>query len=156
MNLLDYFILVVLVFFVGLGLYKGFIKSVFSTLGLIAGVLLAYKLSPTITNYLWKTMPTFNGAENLVFIIVFVITYMLFRLLGNIVTTGTKMVALGSVNSVLGGIIGLAKALLILMVLAYSYLFVIEVSQITPHQLATQSILLPKILEILNFATRLL
>lgn len=145
-----------MLFFAVLGIYKGLVKSVFSVLGLIGGLFLGHLLSPGISTFLAQSMPVFSKAEKIIFALIFIIIYFLFGLAGNLVSAGTKMIALGSINSILGGIFGLIKAVVVLLLLTYVYLFLIDTAQSKPPEMAAQSILLPRIVEILHFATRLL
>lgn len=151
MNFLDYSIVFIVLYYVGMGLYKGFIKSVFSTVGLIAGFIMAYQFSTEISSLLKKFIPMEHGSEKISFILVIVCVYLLFHVLGNLLTKGAKIVALGSLNSILGGFVGVLKAIMALLILTFAYTYFLELSGMAKPEIAETSMILPKLTAILHF-----
>ena len=117
MNSLDYILLIPLIY----GLYRGFTKGLIielaSLLALTLGIYGALHFSSFtfefLSNYLEiKTVYLQLASYGLTFLII----VMLISLTGKIVTMLIKLVALGFVNRMMGGIFGGIKVLLILAV----------------------------------------
>jgi membrane protein required for colicin V production len=119
MNGLDIAILVILAAFVAKGLLRGLLKELCSLLGLFGGLYLALHFHLYLAEGLLKTfdLPAQLGVV-IAFAAVFLLTVLLFALLGYLLSRFVKLLFLGGFNRVAGGLFGLLQgAVLIVLVL---------------------------------------
>jgi membrane protein required for colicin V production len=105
MNWLDIVILVVLLVSAISGLINGFIKTIFSLIGLIAGVLLAGRYYISLANHL-GFISSENAARIVAFLIIFAVVMLVAILFGLIFTKVASAILLGWLNRILGAIVG--------------------------------------------------
>ena len=124
MNYVDIFISSFLLYGFVRGLFKGFISEIASVIGLILGIYLATQYNSDLSNYLiskqflsWKESYIIILSN----IILFVLTIIIVSILGKVATKIAKLVALGLFNKVLGGIFGLLKNVLILIIVVFIF-----------------------------------
>lgn len=105
MNWLDVVIIIVAVVFTFVGLSQGFIRTLFSVLGLVVGIVLAGRYH------------TFFGesdaAQIAAFIVVLVVVLLVANLLARVVRGVLGVLMLGSADKLLGGVFGLILGCLI-------------------------------------------
>lgn len=120
LGLVDIVLLLPLIFGFVRGLFRGLIKEVASIVGLFGGLIVSFYFSEGIYQRLAKYVDN-PGIElrALCYIIVFVLVIIAINLISKTLTRAMDMVALGSINHVLGGLFGLGKWLLIVLVLIY-------------------------------------
>lgn len=106
MNWLDVIIIILLVIAAVSGLKTGLIKSVFSLIGLIVGVVLAGRFYTALAGNL-----TFISDENIAriaaFIIIFLVVMIIATILGIVVTRLVSAILLGWLNRLLGAVFSL-------------------------------------------------
>lgn len=115
MSLVDILIWAVLLFFVVKGFMKGLVREVCSLVGLVAGGWAAFKYY----HYLAEAVRSFIRLPQhvtllLSFILIFFIMGLLFYFLGHLLTTVFKIMLLGGINRVGGGVFGLLEGAFIL------------------------------------------
>jgi len=106
MNWLDIVIIILLALSVISGIMSGFIKTIFSLVGLIVGVVLAGRFYVSLAERL-TFISDDNIAKIVAFIIIFAAVSIIAALLGLIFTKIVSATPLGWVNRLLGGIAGL-------------------------------------------------
>lgn len=123
MNLVDVAILVVLALFVVKGLLRGLLKELCSLLGLFGGLAIALLFHPYLAEGLLKS---FSLPPQLCVVIafaaLFLLTVLLFALIGAILSRFIKLLFLGGFNRVAGGLFGILQggAVLILVLFGLS------------------------------------
>jgi len=123
MNLLDFLILVPVVWLCIRGFMKGFIIELATLIGIALGILAAYYFADDLQNLLKDYFTFGDTATRIVsYIIVFIIVWLLVYILGKIAEKTFDLVALGWLNKLLGAIIGIAKGIVLVCVI----LFLIE------------------------------
>jgi membrane protein required for colicin V production len=126
-NSVDIFVLVLVAFFTGRGIWRGFINEWSGLVGLAVGYFLIQKYTePTGA---WLSNAFEWGISNATLVgkfVLFLGGYLVVVLLGKLLTKVLKLVWLGWANRLLGGISGLAKGIVFTALLwaAYTDLFV--------------------------------
>ncbi len=121
MNFFDIAILLVLAAFLIKGLVRGVVQEFFSFFGLVAGTILAFRFSPPLTDLLQKTLHLPGGVSAPVaFFALFITTILLFSLFGFLLSRFVKLLFLGGLNRVAGGLFGLAQGILLLAILLFA------------------------------------
>jgi membrane protein required for colicin V production len=109
MNWLDIVILIVFIAAAFGGMMSGLIKSLFSLIGLILGVVLAGRFYAPLAENL-GFISNENVAHIAAFIIIFVVVMIIAALLGVIITRVVSIMLLGWLNRLLGGVFGVLMA----------------------------------------------
>lgn len=120
MALFDILLVLPLIYGLVRGLYRGLISEIASIVSLIGGLILAFYFSEDLYVKL-STLVQNPGIELRVisFIVVFVVVIIAINLLSRTITKAINMIALGAINHLLGGLFGLAKWFLVVLVLVY-------------------------------------
>ena len=109
----DWFVLGALLISTALGLFSGFVRTVFALAGWVVAFLGAPLLAPTLLSMTgWDLHPLF------VIAILFFALLIVVRLAGVLIARALARVGLGSVDRGLGAVLGAARALLIVAVAA--------------------------------------
>lgn len=115
MTSLDIIILVILGFAFFIGYQQGLIKSVISLLGWVLGAYAAILFGEQMKDFLQKF---FYLGENLMiwigYLSVFLIVVFLLNLMSSLITKALKIMMMGTVNKILGGVFNVAKYLFVL------------------------------------------
>ena len=113
---IDLFISVILIWAVFSGWRNGFIKEVFSTLGIIVGLLVATALYFYLAGdyFAIKGSETNQVLNIAAFLILWIVLPLGLGLVANILTVAVKGMQLGYPNSILGTVFSLAKFVLLL------------------------------------------
>ena len=115
MNIFDVIVLIILLYGLMMGLIKGFIIEVAGIIALILGVKGSFKfariLEVSLNSYVDWSPKTIQIAS---FIILFIIIIYAVSLLAKMITKTLKIIALGIINRIFGGIFGLLKWCVIL------------------------------------------
>jgi len=121
MNFIDLTILIIAILFLIRGIVRGFVLEVTSIIGLIAGYLVAMfyldRFSQLVLTYfpaLPKSLVHIVG-----FLVLFILTNLLLKLVAHLVTRTLKLAMLGWLNRLLGGIFGLLKSMLVMSGLVF-------------------------------------
>ena len=121
MNYLDIAILVILAGFTLKGLLRGLLKEVCSLVGLVAGSFLAFRYHNPLAQWL---MDTLNLPSQLcvvaAFLLLFLVTVILFSALGFLLSRVVKLIFLGGFNRVAGGLFGLMQGVVLLAVVLFA------------------------------------
>jgi len=121
LNLVDIIILVMLGVFLLKGVLRGLLKEVCSLLGLVCGGLLAFYLHLPLAQWL---MELFHWPSKLcitlAFLTVFIGTLLLFGTLGYVLNRFLKLVLLGGLNRLAGGLFGFLQGVLLLALILFA------------------------------------
>ena len=121
MNIFDILILIILGAFVLKGLLRGLMKELCTLVGLIAGALLALNFYGPLA----KSMKTAFSLPDqlcaiLAFLAIFLLTMLLFVFVGIILSRYVKLMYVGGLNRVAGGLFGLIQGVIILSLLVFA------------------------------------
>lgn len=121
MGLVDILILVVLGIFLLKGVLRGFLREVCSLLGLILGILLGFYLHVPLSQWM---LDVFGWPSQLCvilsFALIFLLTLLVFAVLGYVLHRFVKLVLLGGVNRALGGLFGLMQGVVVLALILFA------------------------------------
>ncbi len=118
MNWLDIVIIVLLVFSIFGGLRAGFVRSLLSLIGVIAGIMLAGRYYPALAQRL-AFIPSEQAANITAFVIILLVVMVVAGLLGMLLNWIMSSIMLGWFNSLGGAVLGLVLgALFISAILA--------------------------------------
>lgn len=115
MNAVDIAIVAVLVVLLLKGLWLGLIHEVCSLAGLAGGTILASRFHAPLAETLpaWSFLPPWL-ARAACFAVLFLVTLACFALLGVLLSRLFRLIFLGGLNRVLGGLFGLVQGVLLL------------------------------------------
>ena len=141
MNIFDIIILIILSYGLIKGFMKGFIIEVAGIIALILGVTGSFKFASILEVYLnsyvdWSPK-TIQAAS---FIILFIIIIYAVSLLAKMITKTLKIIALGMINRIFGGIFGLLKWCVILSSLVLVSQEINEIITLIPDKTLKESI----------------
>ena len=141
MNIFDIIILIILSYGLINGFVKGFIIEVAGIISLILGVTGSFKFASILEVYFnsyvdWRPK-TIQAAS---FIILFVIIIYAISLLAKMITKTLKIIALGMINRIFGGIFGLLKWCIILSSLVLVSQEINEIITLIPDKTLKESI----------------
>jgi len=153
MNLLDFILLVPVVWLCIRGFSKGLIIELASLIGLILGILAAYYFSGYVRDFL---KDYFSFKENTLRIIAYIVTFLavilVVYLIGKIIEKFIDIVAMGWLNKILGAVFGLAKGIVLVSIL----LFIIEKTdpgeKIIKPQVKEKSMFYQPVMEVVHWA----
>jgi membrane protein required for colicin V production len=115
---LDYAVLVVLLASVLWGVWRGFVREVISLAAWVLAFLGANLFAGPLGELLPKALSTPEIRVLIAFIAVFIVILAICALLARLLSRLVKVAGLGELDRTLGGVFGLARALLILLAFA--------------------------------------
>lgn len=118
MNLIDLIIIAI----IGFGMIRGYSKGLIIELSSFFGIFISFFIAGNVDNLLSNEISAFISVNSdllntISFIIIFILSYLLIIYLAKGFTKLAKVVYLGLLNSVLGGVFGGLKLLLILLII---------------------------------------
>lgn len=113
MNGLDWFLLAVGIFCLVRGLLRGAISQLFGIAGVIGGFLLAAHSYESLARQLSALFPGLPGAAAIGFLAIFLLTWFCVGVTGYWTGKLLRRTGLGFLDRLLGGMVGLTKALLL-------------------------------------------
>lgn len=114
MNLLDLIIIVIMIFLIVRGIFRGFIREVSSLAGVILGIWLATLYHPQMTDYLREYLPTFKFLQIFSFAVIFTIVLVLCNLFGWSLRMILKKTSLGWTDRILGASLSILKGVIVI------------------------------------------
>lgn len=122
-NWVDYSFLIVFILSIIFGFFRGFVKSVVSLLFLIAAVYLAIKYAPQLATRFAGSAAEEQAISYLVlvgfFFLIFIVTIIVGSLVSYLLNKIFQFGGLGFINSFLGGLFGVVRAVIITIVIIY-------------------------------------
>jgi membrane protein required for colicin V production len=123
MNLLDFLILIPIVWLCIRGFGKGLILELATLAGIALGILAAYFFADDLEALLKEYFSFSSNATKIVsYIIIFLLVLLVVYIIGKLVEKAADLVAMGWFNKLLGAIVGIAKGILLVCIV----LFLIE------------------------------
>jgi membrane protein required for colicin V production len=139
MNGLDWFLIVVGVVCLGRGILRGAVSQLFGIAGVIGGVLLAAHSYESVARQLSNLFPGLPGAAAISFIVIFLLTWFCIGVGGYWTGKLLRRTGLGFLDRLIGGVVGMAKALVLAMVVIALLTFLLA----PKSPLLVQSTLIP-------------
>lgn len=136
MNILDFILIIPLVWCGYKGFRNGFIKELFSVIALILGIYATYKLSGLVAKHF-----DFPSAPIIAFVLVFLTTLIAVHFVGNVTEKIIKVVIPEILNKILGIGFGAAKVVLICSILLHFVKSIDKKEIILKSETTTQSLL---------------
>jgi len=118
MTALDALVLGILLFFTGRGIWRGFINDLAGLLGLVLGYLFAGSLSAYLEPFLGAFIEDSALLHGISHYLSLFAIYLVVVFLGKIATRLSKLILLGWLNRLLGGLTGIAKGALVAALVA--------------------------------------
>jgi len=113
MNLLDYIIIITMVYLIVKGIFRGFIREIASLAGIILGIWIANLFQPQMTDLLRSYLPSVQYLPLISFAAIFAAVLILCNIIGWGLTLLFKKLFLGWVNRFLGACLAIAKGVII-------------------------------------------
>ncbi len=139
MNTLDYVIITITIVFVVKGLFSGFISQLFSLLSVFLAVIVAYFFHNDATHFITDIIPEYAEYQFASFIILFILVFLVTMLIGKLFTKVTKVLSLGVLNRLLGGLMGFLTSIICYIAVTYLYDSIISAFEISESYLTTSS-----------------
>jgi membrane protein required for colicin V production len=120
MNFVDILILILLGVFLLKGLLRGLMKELCSLVGLIVGSLLAFRFHGPLAEMMVSafSLPA-SVCVVLAFLVIFLTILLVFGLIGMLLSRYVKLLYVGGLNRVTGGIFGLVQGVLVMAVVMF-------------------------------------
>ena len=151
MTSFDIFASVVLGISLIFSLMKGFVREIFSLLAYVGGYLMAVKYQDTLAQILMGSIPSKPIAKLVAFAVIFIVTAIIISLMGKIAKgmlwSGTD---LSMFDRLLGGVVGLARGVVIMVAITFPLQFFPEVSK----KLTEDSYAAPYLVKVLDFVNQ--
>jgi membrane protein required for colicin V production len=152
MNYVDIALLAFVAVGATMGLLRGFVREIISTIGLLLAAVIANFVSPVANPYLSRWGNESSTAAAIIWVVIFLVVLFVLRKLTFIITRMLKTVMLGGVNKLLGAVFGALKFLLIACLVVTLLEFVC--SKFPDTQMASQlhaSRIVPYIHDVVGF-----
>lgn len=151
MTSFDIFVSVVLGISLIFSLMKGFVREIFSLLAYVGGYLMAVKYQDTLARILMESIPSKPIAKLAAFAAIYIVTAIIISLMGKIAKgmlwSGTD---LSIFDRLLGGVVGLARGVAIMVAITFPLQFFPEVSK----KLTEDSYTAPYLAKVLDFVNQ--
>lgn len=117
MNWLDITFLIIIGISGLLGLWRGFIREVFTFLGIVGGVLIASRTYEMALPFVERFISNPNLAKIVSFLFIFLVAAILIHILGIVISKLFKTLSLGWLDRFLGLLFGIIKGVAIVLVI---------------------------------------
>ncbi len=117
MNLLDYGLLLILIYCLIRGVFRGLIRELSSIIGVLGGFYAAYSYYPLLSEHMlrWITRPAY--ARIVSFLLLFIAVYLLISITGMMIKYLMNIAFLGWTDRSLGALFGVMKGVLVVAVM---------------------------------------
>ncbi len=151
MTSFDIFVAVVLGFCLIFSLMKGLVREIFSLLAYAGGYLMAVKYQGSVAVVLMESIPSKPIAKLVAFAAIYIVTAIIISLMGKIAKgilwSGTD---LSMLDRILGGVVGLAKGVVILVAITFPLRFFPEEAK----KFTKDSYTAPYLTKVLDFVSQ--
>jgi membrane protein required for colicin V production len=151
MTSFDIFVSVVLGLCLLFSLLKGFVREIFSLLAYLGGYFMAVKYQSTFAQILMESISSKPIAKLIAFVAIYIITAIIISLMGRvargILWSGTS---LSIVDRLLGGVVGLAKGVAIMVAITFPLQFFPKISE----KITQGSYTAPYLAKVLDFVNK--
>ncbi|OQX27502.1 MAG: hypothetical protein BWK80_04915 [Desulfobacteraceae bacterium IS3] len=117
MNTLDILIIIIISYYLVMGLFRGIIRELAAIIGVVAGFYAAYSYYPHVAKYAVRWMSNTSYINILSFLIIFFSVFILVGILGIIIKYLLKIVTVSWIDRGFGGAFGFIKGILITSVI---------------------------------------
>lgn len=117
MTVVDIVVLAIVGVSVVYGVFRGLVREVLALVAWVAAFLIANLLAPSAVNLLPRTMASEEILLLVSFVVVFIVTLVGFSVAAILASKLVKVVGLGPADRVVGGLFGLARGALVVMIL---------------------------------------
>ena len=120
MTVVDFIIIIIFLFFILQGLFKGLLLEFFGLLALVAGILSAINFYTLGAGWFEKIFPPDGPLRNIAgFVAVFLIVWLAIKIMGWILNKNMGEAETNSLSRIAGGAIGLAKSIFFVSMIVY-------------------------------------
>ena len=110
-------VILIIIFCFGLfSLFRGFIRELFSIIGWIFAIILATSYTPFVLSKIQVMLPSFSLSPLIAGVLIALIVYILFRILGGLFQTRLGKANVSVINRSLGFLLGMAKGFAIVCI----------------------------------------
>jgi membrane protein required for colicin V production len=149
MNWVDVIIVIILVIGLFKGLANGFVRGLFGLVALVAGIALAAGNYAQLRDALLFRLPATVQLQNIIsFLLIFLVVLILISILGNIISRALKLAALGWIDRLAGGVLGLFMSSLFVGVL----LLIVVMAGFQDVRAVARSTVAPGIVKVMDAA----
>ncbi|HEY7744275.1 MAG TPA: CvpA family protein [Burkholderiales bacterium] len=117
MTLIDIIVLAILGVSVAIGVWRGLVREVLALVAWVGAFLLANLLAPEVAKLLPKAMASEEIRLLVSFVIVFIVALVGLSVLAILASKLVKVVGLGPADRAVGGVFGLTRGVLVVMIL---------------------------------------
>jgi membrane protein required for colicin V production len=122
MNLLDFIILLPVIWLIIRGFQKGLILELASLIGIILGIIAAYYFANNVQNLIKEYFSVKEQTSRIIaYIAIFLTVMIIVYLIGKMLEGLIDVVAMGWLNKLLGAIVGLAKGIVVVCIILYIF-----------------------------------
>ena len=143
LNWIDFLLAGIFIFSLVVGTFKGLIKEIFSVVEWVGSIFLAYFFRLNLSSVLPLNNLNEFTKEILSSIIIFICAFIIFRLIGNIISKGMKLIGLSFFDRFLGSAFGAMRALVVLV-----FIFLISKEELANKEWWEESYFSDHIIEI--------
>lgn len=116
MNLLDYIIIITMVYLIVKGIFRGFIREIASLAGIIIGIIVAYVYLPALSEFLKNYLPSSQFLPFVSFAVIFALILVIFNIIGWGLMKSLKKAFLGWFDKSLGACLAVFKGIILIYV----------------------------------------
>lgn len=125
MNLLDTIVIVMMAFFVLKGIFRGFLREIFSFVGVVLGIWAGVYYQPSSASYLGSYLPGTGYISLISFVAVFSLVVIGFNLLGMIFKVFFLKIPRGKIDKTLGASVAFIKGIVVTYLLMVMLTFLL-------------------------------
>ena len=118
MTVIDIVVLAIVGISVVLGVFRGLVREVLALVAWVAAFLLANLLAPDAAHLLPRAMASEEIRLLVSFVVLFIVVLVALSVLAVLASKVVKVVGLGPADRAVGGVFGLARGLLVVLILA--------------------------------------
>jgi len=152
MNLLDFILLIPVVWLCIRGFVKGLIIELATLAGLVLGILAAYFFADSLQSLI-KDYFSFNDQATriIAYVIIFVLVWLVVYLVGKLVEKSVDLVAMGWLNKLLGAVVGIVKGIVLVCIILYIFEKIDTREKVITPQVKEGSMFYQPIMEVVHF-----
>jgi membrane protein required for colicin V production len=113
MNILDIIIIIIFLYFVVFGFFRGFVREAFALGGLIFGVAAAARYHDHVAQILFRYIHNSDAASIAAYVLTFIVVAIAMAVIGRILGRFVKLLLLSWLDRPLGAALGLMKGVII-------------------------------------------
>ncbi|NLI82971.1 MAG: CvpA family protein [Deltaproteobacteria bacterium] len=147
MNALDWFLIVVFLLCLLRGLFRGAVSQVFGIVGAVGGLLVAAHFHQPLAAQINRVFPAFAAAPAVSLVVLFLLAWFSIGMVGHWITSAIRKTGLGFPDRILGGGIGLLKALVLAVVVTMTLSLLLP----SRSRLLERSVIVPHVQSVTRF-----